>query len=47
MGLEHVIIIPIGLFLALFGVYLCGRMFGLGFKASLKQTKETKHGTRQ
>ena len=46
MGLEYVILIPV----AAFGVYLTGRIFGLGFKASLTQikpTKETKRGTRE
>ncbi len=51
MGLEYIIGIPIATIVAVFGVYLCGRIFGLGFSASLKQAnttkQETKSGTRQ
>jgi len=51
MGLEYILGVPIAAFLTAFGVYLCGRLFGLGLLASLRQlrvnSKETKGGTRQ
>ena len=50
MGLNYLVGIPALVVLVLFGVYLSGRMFVLGFAKSLKQqanTKETTRGTRQ
>lgn len=50
MALNSIIGICIAIPLALFLVYLGGRMFGLGFATSVKQLKhkqETKSGTRQ
>lgn len=48
MDIGYIFVIPAIVFLTAFGVYLCGRLFGLGFRASLKQPQqETKRGTRQ
>ena len=51
MGIEYIIGIPSAALLGVFGIYLCGRIFGLGFSASLKQAnttkQETKSGTRK
>ena len=51
MGLNYIIGIPAVALLFVFGVYLCGRVFGVGFAASLKQAntikQETKRGSSQ
>jgi len=51
MVLNYYVAICIALPLILFAIYLCGRIFGLGFAASMRQLKqqkqETKSGTRQ
>jgi len=51
MELSYILGALVALPVAAFVVYLCGRIFGLGFAASLKQVnttkQETKRGTRQ
>ena len=43
MDLEYIILIPV----AAFGVYLTGRIFGLGFKASLTSLPSRERGSKQ